>query len=225
MSAEAVGGDLKQNRTFLFLQEFAFAFVGIDHGKRIVTIHPFGMHLLRIDAGTDAGCHAVSHGLTAGLASHAVLVVHDVDDDRQSAFHIPFPQLFKLVHGGKGNAFPYGTAGHAGITDIGHHDAGFAVYLFIQGGTYRYVTAAANNGIVGIHSEGSEKGMHASAQSPVKSGLAGKNLSQGTIDQKPAGQRFRIAGEFFRNDAKNLSVEKGFHDGIPACRPEADEWR
>src|SRR4030042_6798699 len=120
MPAEAVSSDLKKNRPFLFLQKFAFAPVRINHGKRVIAVDPFRMHLPGIHAGTDAGSHAVSHGFAACLSSHTILVVHDVYDDWQYTFSISLPQLFKLVHRGKGNTFPDGTAGQAGIADIGY---------------------------------------------------------------------------------------------------------
>ena len=113
MTAVTIGQNIDQNRTALLLFEnLLFATVCVDYSQRVVTVHTFCMHLLGVDTGTDTGCKIEAHRLTAGLTTHTVLVVHDVDDDRQTALHITFPKLFELIHGSEGHTFPYRTAGH-----------------------------------------------------------------------------------------------------------------
>lgn len=111
MAAITVGQHVDQHGAVLFLLEDRFlAAVAVDYGQRIVAVDALGVHLGRVDAGTDTGREVEAHCLAASLSAHAVLVIHDVDDHRQAAFHVAFPELFELVHGGEGHAFPDRTA-------------------------------------------------------------------------------------------------------------------
>ncbi len=169
MAAVTVSENIEQHRASFFFDYFTFAFIGIDYSQRVVTIHPFGMHLFAIHAGADAGCYAVAHGFTHGLAAHAVLVVHDVDDYRQSALHISFPEFGELIHRGKVDALPYRAACQRGVADVGHHQSRFAVHLLVECCAHGNIARAAHDGVVGIDTEGCEEGMHGAAQSLVKS--------------------------------------------------------
>jgi len=112
VAAVTIGKHIEQYGTAFFFQDNAFTTVGVDNGQRVVTIHPFGMHLVGVETGTDAGSDAVAHGFATGLTTHAVLVVHDVDNEGQTTLHVTVPQFVELVHGGEGQTFPDGTASH-----------------------------------------------------------------------------------------------------------------
>ncbi len=212
MAAVTVCEHIEQHRASFFFNYFAFTFVGIDHGQRVVTIHPFGMHLLTVHAGTDAGRNAVTHGLTHGLAAHAILVVHDVDDHRQSSVHLSFPEFGELVHRGKVDSLPYRAASQGGVADVGHHQSRFAVHLLVECCTHGYVARSAHDGIVGIDTEGGEEGVHGAAEPSVESGLAGKDLRQRTVYQKAFGQLLDRPVEIFLHDINNRAVEESLHD-------------
>ena len=185
MAAVTVGQHVEQHGAgLLFFEDRFLAAVSVDHGQRIEAVHAFGMHLLGVHAGADAGCEIEAHRLSAGLSAHAVLVVHDVDDHRQAAFHVAFPELFELVHGGEGHAFPDRTACHRSIADVGHDDTGFAVYFLIEGRADGDTAAAAYDGVVRVDAERREEGVHAAAQSFVESGRTGKNFGQCAVQQE-----------------------------------------
>src|SRR5690606_17563018 len=128
--------------------------------------------------------NAITHRFTAGLTTHSVLVVHDVDNHWQSTFHIAFPEFVKLVHGGKINSLPNRTTSHRGITNIGHHQARFAIHFLVQGSTHGNITRATHDGIVWIHPEWREESVHRTTQSLIETRFAGKNFSQSSVNQK-----------------------------------------
>jgi len=136
VAAVAVGEDVKQHGALFFFQDLSFPAVGVDHRQGVVAVDPFGMELGGVKAGADTGGHAVTHCFPAGLTSHAVLVVHDVDDQGEASLHVALPQFGKLVHGGEGKSFPNRSASQGGIPDIGDHNALFTVDFFEEGCAY-----------------------------------------------------------------------------------------
>ena len=91
MPAETVGQYIQEDRSQFLSDHIHFPAIGIDHGQGIVTIHTLCMHIMLVQGCTYTGSNLVPHGFTTGLSTHPVLVVHDVEDQGQSAFHIPFP--------------------------------------------------------------------------------------------------------------------------------------
>ena len=68
--------------------------------QRIVAVHALGVHLVRVEARAHAGGSIVAHGLADGLTAHGVLVVDDIEQNRQAALHVAFPQVGQLTHAG-----------------------------------------------------------------------------------------------------------------------------
>ena len=64
------------------------------------------MHLLRIDAGAESGKDFKAHRFAVCLSAHRVLVIVEVEDQRKTAVHVAFPELFVLVHCRKADRFP-----------------------------------------------------------------------------------------------------------------------
>ncbi|MPM97939.1 hypothetical protein SDC9_145120 [bioreactor metagenome] len=209
--AVPISQDVQQYRPVFLFNHFAFAFVSINDRQRIVTVHTFGVHLFFVHTRTNTGCNTVAHGFAAGLATHPVLIVHDVDNHRKATFHISLPEFFELIHGRKRNSFPNGSACHRSITYIGNHQSGFAVDLFVQRGTHGNISRTAHDGIVGIYSERGEKGMHRTAKPPVKSGFPGKYFCQCSINQKTAGKLLSGSVKIFLNDFQHRTIEKALH--------------
>ena len=137
-----------------------------------------------VETCAEACGEGVSHGLALGLAAHCILVVHHVDEHRQAALHVALPEGVELVHRCEGHAFEHGAAGHCAVAEVGDHDALLAVDFLVESGTHRDGTAAAHDGVVGIDSEGSEEGVHASAQTLVEAGGAGENLGDCAVDEE-----------------------------------------
>ena len=85
MAAEAVGDGVEQDRAVATVDDLLLARDGVDDGQRVVAVHALGVHLLRVQAGAEAGEDLEAHGLADGLAAHAVEVVDEVEDQRQAA--------------------------------------------------------------------------------------------------------------------------------------------
>ena len=132
MSGNTVGEGVEQHRPFLLLQHIDLALEGVDDSQRVVAVDAFAMHLVAIGAGADA-CHDfLAHGFAKSLTAHAVEVVHDVDDQRQPAFELAFPQLLVLPHRGHADRFPDRPATHRCIADITDDDAGLLIDFLEQ---------------------------------------------------------------------------------------------
>ena len=155
MAAEAIGYCIQQYR--LVLSSSFFFYYYIDNCQRIVSVHPFCMHLLGVDSGTKSGQHSIAHGFAAGLATHAVLVVVEVEYQGQAAAIRLIPKLLVLIHGSQADSFPYRSAAQGAVADVGNYDALLAVYLLKEGCTYGNICRAAYNGVVGIDSERRKK--------------------------------------------------------------------
>ncbi len=91
MSADPVGQGVQQNGAFTVGQDLLLPLECINDGEGIIPVNPFGVHHFRIHAGTNPGQDPVSHGFTTGLPSHPVLVVHEIEDDRQAPLIVLFP--------------------------------------------------------------------------------------------------------------------------------------
>ena len=184
MATVAVGNHIQQAGAFLLLQEGLLAAEGIDNSQRIVTVHALSVPGFRIESRTQTGREGVSHGFSAGLAAHGVLVVHHVDEHRQAALHVSLPEGLELVHAGESHAFQHRAAGHGAVAQVGHDDTLLAVHLLIKGRTHGNSAGATHDGIVGINAEGREESMHGAAQALVEARGTGKNLCHGTIEQE-----------------------------------------
>ena len=191
VAAVTVRQHVDQYRAVFFLFEDRFlTAVAVDHGQRVEAVHAFCVHLGRVDAGADAGREVEAHRFAAGLTAHAVLVIHDVDDHRQAAFHIVRPQLFELIHRSEGHAFPNRAAGHRRVAEVGNHHARLAVHFLVQGRTYCDAAATAYDGVVRVDAERREEGMHTSAEAFVEPGRAGEYLGQRAVQQEADTQFF-----------------------------------
>ncbi len=214
MAAEAIGYCIQQYRTLVLFKQLLLSLHYIDNCQRIVSVHPFCMHLLGVDSGTKSGQHSITHGFAAGLATHAVLVVVEVEYQGQSAAIGLIPKLLVLIHGSQADSFPYRSAAQGAVADVGNYDALLAVYLLKEGCTYGNICRAAYYGVVGIDSERREEGMHGSAKTFLEAGFASKNLSQGSIEQKVDGQFLNIALIllFSFHYTEDSTIEVAFHN-------------
>ena len=209
MAAVAVGNHIQQAGAFLLLQKGLLAAEGINNSQRIVAVHALCVPGLWIESGAQTGREGVTHGFTAGLSAHGVLVVHHVDEHRQAALHVSLPEGLELVHAGEGHAFQHRAAGHGAISQVGHHDTLLAVHLLIEGRTHGNGAGAAHNSIVRINAEGREESMHGAAQALVEARGTGKNLCHGTIEQEPDTQFLGaslevLSGHGYRSAAPEL---------------------
>ena len=145
-----------------------------------------------------------------GLAAHAVLVVEDVEHDRQAALHVVLPQLGQLAHAGHVQRFHNGAAAQSAVAQVGYHDAGLAVDPLIQRSAHGDGAAAAHDGVVGIDAEGGEEGVHGSAQAAIEAGFAGEDLSHGAIQQEVDGQILHGGMLFGLGDLQGLAIRGSF---------------
>ena len=127
MPGEPVGDGVQQDRAAALREDLLFTLEGIDNGQGVVAVDALGVHLLGVDARTDAGDELLAHRLTVGLATHTVEIVHAVEDDGQAAAQGLVPQVAVLVHAGECDALPHRAAAERGVPDVGHDDAGLAV--------------------------------------------------------------------------------------------------
>ena len=213
MAQQTVSDHIQQDRAVVVLQQLHLALVGVDDSQGVPAVDTLGVHLVGGDTGADTGQQVIGHGLTAGLAAHAVGVVEDVEDDRQTALHALFPQSLQLVHGGKVEGFPNGAAAQGGITDVADHNALFLVDLLIEGRTGGDGAAAADDGVVGVHAEGQEEGVHGTAHTMMETGLAGENLSQGAVQHKADGQLLDVVAlAELLHGPQGLAAQEVLHD-------------
>src|SRR5574344_667294 len=112
MSAVTVGNYIKQGWSELFLEKSFLAAECVDDCKRVVAVHALCVHRIWLEAGSETCRIGISHCLAACLASHCILVVHDIEEDWQSALHVTFPERVELVHGSECHAFEDWAAGH-----------------------------------------------------------------------------------------------------------------
>src|SRR4051812_15814013 len=98
MSAEAVRDRVEQYRPVFLLDDELLATNPIDDRERVEPVDALGMHLIRREAGAEARENFKAHRLAYGLATHAVEVVDEVDDQREPAAMRLGPQLLELIH-------------------------------------------------------------------------------------------------------------------------------
>ena len=125
-----------------------------------------------------------SHGLTPGLPSHAVEIIHEAEDDRQAALVGFRPEVPELAHGGEIHRLPDRAAAAGGVADIGHGDSAVALQAHEHGGADSDIRAPADNGVVGIGAKGQEEGVHRAAEAAVKARGPSENFSQQTEEEK-----------------------------------------
>ena len=188
MSAETIGDRIEQNRAFAPFEDRLLAAEGINDGERIVSVNPFGVHLFRVHTGADASDELHAHGFAEGLASHAVKVVHAIEDDRQSPAERRIPKIAILIHRRERDSLPNRTAGEGGISNVRHHNTALAIHPLIESRARRNRTGAANNRIVGVNSKGREEGVHRAAQAAVESGFPREHFAVGAIENEAGGQ-------------------------------------
>ncbi len=167
MTGESVGDGVQQYRPFALRQDLFFAGNRIDDSEWIITVYALGMHLLRVQARPKAREDAKAAGLPDRLTAHPVEVVHEVDNQGETAAMRFVEQGFELLHGREAERFPGGTAGGRGIADIGDHDSGLAVDALEQGCADADVRGAADYRVVGIDAKRSEEGVHGPPPIPL----------------------------------------------------------
>ena len=85
MSGHAVGYNIEEGGAFPSGKNFFFTLSGVCHGKWIIAIDSFGVHLVRINTCAHSSCHIKPHGFSRGLTSHTVVIVHDVEENGWAA--------------------------------------------------------------------------------------------------------------------------------------------
>ena len=212
VAAEAVGHDVDQHRALALFGDLLLAAVALDHGQRIEAVHALGVHLVGVEARAHARREVVGHGLAAGLAAHAVLVVQDGEDDRQAALHVIAPQLGQLAHAGHVQGLKHGAAAQGTVADVGDGHALLAVDPLVQRSAHGDGAGAADDGVVGIDAEGSEEGVHGSAEAAVEAGLTGEDLCHCAVEQEVDGQILHGGVVELLNDRQGLAVQEALHD-------------
>ena len=184
MAAVTVGDDIKKGRSLLLEKVGLFTVERVDDCERIVTVDPFSSHGISLESCTETCGEGVAHSFALGLATHGVLVVHDIEEDGQAALHVTFPEGVELVHGSEGHALEDRAAGHGTVTEIGDNDTFLPVDFLVKGCTHSYRTASADDGVVRIDTERSEEGVHRTTESLVETCGAGENLSHRSVKEE-----------------------------------------
>jgi hypothetical protein len=211
VAADPVGDRVQQHRPAAFLDHPPFAPEGVDYRQRIVAVDALGVHLVRVDAGADAGDKLHSHGLAHRLPAHAIKVVHAVENDRQSPAQRGVPQLAVLIHGGERDAFPHRAAGERGVADVAYHDPRLAVDSLVEGRAGGDRSGTAHDGVVRIDAERGEEGVHGAAQAAVEPGLPRENLAIGAVDEEAQRQALHAPLVSLLDRAQQGAVAVGFH--------------
>ena len=188
MSGKSIGNGFKEYRTTSLLQHLSLTLDCIYNRKGIVTIHALGVHGVRIHSCTHSGKHVKSHGLPGSLTTHAVEIIHEVEDNWQSSAQRFIPKLMILPHPSKVHGFPSGSAPHGGVADIGNNETIPAIDLLEQGGTSCYVGRTAHDRIVRKNPERSKERMHGTTKATIKPGSSSKDFRQGSVEKKIPGQ-------------------------------------
>ncbi len=214
MAGEAVGERIEEDRSAAFAEDLLLAADGVDDREGVVAVDALGVHLLGVDARTDAREDVVAHRLAGGLAAHAVLIVEDVEDDRESALVRAFPEHLVLVHRGEAERFPHRSAAHRSVADVGDDDAGLRVDFLEESGAGRDVRGSADDCVVRVDAERGEEGVHRAAESLVEAGLPGEDLGEGSVHEE-VGREFLDAVRLLLalDDAEDRAAEERFHRG------------
>ena len=192
MAAVAIGDDIKQARAFLAKQSILLAAEGIDDSEGVVAVNALGLHGIGTEAGTDAGSKVVTHGFATRLSAHGVLVVHNAEQDGQTALHVAFPKGAELVHAGEGHALKDGAACQGAVADVADDNAALAIDLFIEGRADGDASRTTHDGVVGEDAEGDEEGVHGATQAFIETRLAGKDFSNGAVEEEADAQFLHV---------------------------------
>ncbi len=212
MAAVTIRNGIEQDGAVAAGQDFLLSQDRVGHGQRVVSIDALGVHLLRVQGGADAGEHVKSHGFATRLSAHAVEVVVEIDDQRQTAAIRLCPQLPVLTHRGQTQPLPHGTAGRGRVTDVADDKAGFVVHLLVECRAHRDIRRAPHDGVVRIDAKGREEGVHRSCHTFVESRLPAQNLGQGPVEQISYGQILHRTLGVFLHHAKSRAIRVGLHD-------------
>ncbi len=178
-------GDNIQKRWALLLKQIGLLAVeSVDDGERIVTVHPFSIHGIGLESGSKTCWEHITHRLALCLATHSVLVVHHVEENRQSALHVTFPKSVELIHRGECHALKNRSAGHRPVTEVGDNNALLAVNFLVQSGSHGDRAGTAHDGVVRVYSERGEERVHRSAETLVETGRAGEDLGHRSVEQE-----------------------------------------
>ena len=214
VAAEAVGKGVQQHGAVAALKDLKLPAHGVDDRQGIEAVHALGVHLVGGKARAQARQHVVGHGLALGLAAHAVAVVEDVEQDGQAA-HVPAviaPQGVELVHAGEVQRFQHGAAAQGAVADVAHHEALFVVALLVQRGAGGDGSAAAHDGVVGIHAERQEEGVHTAAQAHMEAGLAGEDLGECAVKDEADSQFLHAVGlAHLFNGSQGRAAQEALH--------------
>ena len=169
------------------------------------------MHLLRIDACAHSSKDFISHCFSICLSAHCILVIIEIEDQREPAFHVAFPEFLILVHRREADCFPNRTATERTVSDIRNDNTRFSVYFLKERATCCNRCTTAYDCVVRINAEGTEESMHRSTKSFMEACFSCKNFSEGTIDQEVDRKLFHC-GLIFLYDFENAAAEIIFHD-------------
>ena len=212
VAGEAVGEHVQKHRALAFLKQLLLAAVGLDHGQGVEAIHALGVHLRGGEARAQPRQHVVAHRLADGLAAHAVVVVEDVEEDREARLHVAFPKLRELAHGREVERLKHRAAAEGAVADVGHDHAVLTVDLLVECSARRDIGGAAHQRVVGVDAKGREEGVHGAAQAAVEACDAGEDLRHRAVDQKVDGQCLDAGMLAAVNDLQDLAAEELLHD-------------
>ena len=183
VAALTVGENIEEDGALARFEHGKLSTEGVDHCQRVVAVHGLGMEVPPVQTGREGGQTLEAHGLAAGLAAHPVEVIHDGEDDGQSATIFRLPERPELAHGGEVQCFPHRSATERGISDVGDGDPRPAPGPLVEGRPRGDVGAAPDDGVVGVHAKRGEEGVHGASQTPVEPGRATEDLGQEAVEQ------------------------------------------
>ena len=166
--AEPVALAVDQDRAFARGDLLLRAGDRVCDRERVRAVDRLCVHVLRIDAGADAGELLVAHRLADRLPAHAVEVVHEEEDHRQSAAVLLVEQRPELRHRGEVHRLPDRSAAARRVPDVGHDDAGLRLYALVERRTGGDRCRSADDRVVRIDPERREERVHAPAHAAVE---------------------------------------------------------
>ena len=209
---QTVGHDIEQDRTFVVLDEFHLALVRVDDGQRVPAINTLGVHLARGDACAEPCGHVIGHRLAHGLAAHAVEVIKDVEDDRQTALASFFPEGLELIHSGEVHCLVDRAAAEGRIADVADDNTLLVVILLVQCSARCNRSGTADDCIVGVDAERQEERVHGAAHAVMEAVFTGEDLSNGAVEQEADGQLLDVGGiGELLDGCQGLAAEEAFH--------------
>src|SRR5690606_37053892 len=187
VTALAIGDDVEEDRSVAALDDVPLAPHRIDHGERVVAVDHLGVEVVHVEPGGDAGEALEAHRLALRLASHAVEIVHEEEDDRKAAAIVGLPQVPELAHGREVEGLPHRAAPGRGIADVRDRDARLALHSLVERRADRDVRAAADERVVEIDSERREERVHRAAEPASEARLAPEDLREEPIREEGQG--------------------------------------